>query len=162
MRILELTSWNQRPALMSEWQRLWSEQPRPPVFVHPTWARIWWRHFGSGRRLRLLRVEDAGQAVALAPLYLERPFPAPGRLRIVGSGITSDYTDWLLPIVPEARAAIVDLILDHLARRWGWLTLELQGLRADTALFPHLEQAHRIRPEHVALRARPPDPGPPG
>jgi CelD/BcsL family acetyltransferase involved in cellulose biosynthesis len=143
MRVLELTSWNERPSLMSEWQRLWSEQQNPPVFVHPTWARIWWRHFGAGRRLRLMLVEEAGQAIALAPLYLERPFPAPGRLRIVGSGITSDYTDWLLPVDPEVRAAVVDVLFDHLARRWGWLTLELQGLRADTALFPHVDQAHR-------------------
>ena len=110
MRVVELTSWNERPALMSEWQRLWSEQPYPPVFVHPTWARTWWQYFGRGRRLRLLLVEDDGQAIALAPLYLERPFPAPGRLRIVGSGITSDYTDWLLPVDPEQRVAAFDAL----------------------------------------------------
>ena len=66
-----------------------------------------------------------------------------GRLRIVGSGITSDYTDWLLPITPEQRAAIVDALFDRLAHRWGWLTLQVQGLRADAALFPRVDQAHR-------------------
>ena len=60
-------------------------------------------------------------------------------------GITSDYMDWLLPVDPERRAAAVDLLFGHLARHWTWLTLELQGLRADTALFPHVNRAHGPR-----------------
>jgi CelD/BcsL family acetyltransferase involved in cellulose biosynthesis len=142
MRVIELHDWNERPGLTGEWARLWSEQPGAPVFVHPIWARTWWRYFGRGRRLRLLLVEDAGRAVALAPLFLERPLPAPGRLRIIGAGVTNDFHDWLLPADHDARVDCLKTLFDYLAGRWGWLTLELQGLRTDSRLLPQISQAH--------------------
>ena len=141
MRVIELHTVRERPGLIDEWRRLWSEQATAPVFVHPTWARSWWRHFGRGRRLRLVGVEEAGRLIALAPLFLERPYPVPGRLRIIGAGVTDDFHDWLLPADRSTRLACVSALFDHLARQRGWLTLELQGLRPDSQLLPLLGQA---------------------
>lgn len=141
MRVLELHSIRERPGLIDEWRRLWSEQETAPVFVHPTWARSWWRHFGHGRHLRLLGVEEAGRLVALAPLFLERPYPVPGRLRIIGAGVTDDFQDWLLPADPATRLACASALFDHLAVRRGWMTLEIQGLRPDSRMLPLLDHA---------------------
>ena len=151
MHVIELQNWDTRPDVLDEWQRLWSEQPGAPVFLHPIWARTWWRTFGKARRLRLLLVEEDGRAIALAPLFLERPLPGPGRLRIIGAGITSDYTDWLLPGDPERQARAVDAVFGYLARRGGWLTLELQGLQPDSRLFQHVERA---RDQGLLVRPR--------
>lgn len=141
MRIIEVHGFGERLGLIDEWRRLWSEQGTAPVFVHPTWAQTWWRHFGNGRRLRLLGLEEAGRLVALVPLFAERPYPAPGRLRVIGAGVTGDFHDWLLPTDPAERVECATVLFDHLARQHGWLTLELQGLRDDSLVLPLLERA---------------------
>jgi CelD/BcsL family acetyltransferase involved in cellulose biosynthesis len=135
-RVIELRGWDGYPGLLPAWRRLWAEQPDAPAFLHPTWTQVWWHHFGRGRRLRLLLVEEQGRLAAVAPLFAERPLPVPGRLRTVGAGITNDYADWLLPADPASRAACADALFAHLTRRWDWLTLELQGLRPDARLLP--------------------------
>lgn len=127
---------------MRVWDELWRRQPDAPVFLHPIWAGTWWWHFGHGRQLRLLLVEECGKNIALAPLFLERPFPVPGRLRGIGAGITNDYSDWLLPDDTATRAACVDAILAYVAEHWVWLTLELQGLRTDSRLFPVVKRGN--------------------
>jgi CelD/BcsL family acetyltransferase involved in cellulose biosynthesis len=152
MHVVELHDWNERPGLMADWERLWSKQSSAPVFVHPTWARTWWRYFGRGRRLRILVVEDAGRIVALAPLFLERPLPVPGRLRIIGAGVTNDFHDWLLPVDPGKRAECLRLLFDHLATRRDWLRLEIQGLRSDSIMLPLVDLA---RDRHLLIRTRP-------
>lgn len=59
-------------ALAPEWARLAGTLPQPSHFATPAWTGTWWRHFGAGRRLRLVGARRDGALVALAPLCTRR------------------------------------------------------------------------------------------
>lgn len=143
MQVFEINNWAERESLETEWLALWHGQLEPLPFTHPIWARTWWRFFGAGRQLRLLVVEEDGQVLALAPLFVERSAPLPGRLRALGFGTTNDYNDWLMPRDPELRLACARGLFAHLAERSDWLKLEVPGLLPGAMLLSTVEEAER-------------------
>jgi CelD/BcsL family acetyltransferase involved in cellulose biosynthesis len=56
------------------------------IFATWEWCWTWWRHFGNGHRLVLRTVREAGELVAILPLYEHRagPFRV---LRFLGHGL---------------------------------------------------------------------------
>ncbi|HEX8051929.1 MAG TPA: GNAT family N-acetyltransferase [Thermoleophilaceae bacterium] len=119
--------------LREDWQRL-AEAAGSPFSTYE-WAETWWRHYGAGRELHLLRCrDDAGRAFAILPLFLARSRPV-RILRLVGQGAA----DQLMPIcAPQdadaAAAALHEALRDGLA---GW-----QALIADR--LPGEEWAERL------------------
>ncbi len=80
------------------WDGLLSRTASPVPFLTWQWQHHWWRAFGQGRPLRLLRVSDSsGQTQGLLPLYAE----SPGTFGIVGGVEVSDYLDLLAPAGSE-------------------------------------------------------------
>ena len=63
------------------WGRLWqATRPLPPMLEY-RWARTWWQiHRRHGKLLLILALDDAGQPIGLAPLYLRRDSHDPVRL----------------------------------------------------------------------------------
>jgi CelD/BcsL family acetyltransferase involved in cellulose biosynthesis len=45
---------------------------RGDIYMTFDWCRIWWRHYGQGRALRLFVFRDNGRVVGLAPMFVER------------------------------------------------------------------------------------------
>ena len=84
----------------ADWQRL-AEAAGSPFSTYE-WADTWWRHFGGGRPLHVVRCRDgAGRAFAILPLFLARSRPV-RMLRFVGQGAA----DQLMPVcAPEDAAA---------------------------------------------------------
>ena len=83
------------------WNGLLARTAAPVLFLTWQWQEHWWRAFGDGRLLRLLRVSDSsGQLMGLLPLYAE----SGGTLRIVGGVDVSDYLDLLAPVGGEEEA----------------------------------------------------------
>lgn len=118
-------------ALEPEWIQL--SRANPQLVTGPTWARSWWRVYGStgGRRLRTLAVRDAaGSLVGLWPLLsrvtLEKGAVPFRRLEMLGSGERREdevCSDYLAPLVrPDLRqpvaAAMVDALADGKAGRF--------------------------------------------
>ncbi len=115
--------------LRPEWTRLLQESASDTVFLTWEWARSWWTSYGAGRELYVLRVEDEGRLIALAPFY-RSTWRALGvlpyrRLHLIGDGSwDSDYLDLIVSSGDESRAvpAIVKFLLDH-RRDWDILFL---------------------------------------
>jgi CelD/BcsL family acetyltransferase involved in cellulose biosynthesis len=96
------------------------------VFLTLDWLSTWWKHFGHGRRLLLLTVEDGNDVIAIAPLTLSKyKLPFFGSIRKVeflGVG-GSDYNNF---IIVDKESECLRLIANYLVRNvdgWDWVEL---------------------------------------
>lgn len=96
-------------ALSTDWQRLWSAQPRREVFTSPAWCRAAWQADGSSVDVALVCVRRAGKLVGLLPLRTD-----PVRFL---SGVNADYNDILVDD-PEP-VAIVNAALQAVLHEFG-------------------------------------------
>jgi CelD/BcsL family acetyltransferase involved in cellulose biosynthesis len=136
-----ISDFAQLEELATAWERLWRSDPNAEIFQQFTWARAWWRSFGSHFKLCVPVVYEKSQVALILPL-VERC----GTLRFLGSPQT-DYSDMLcchprpgrlLAIALEAllRSApawkeciLGDLRPDsHIVRAWGELPSQLRRL----------------------------------
>jgi CelD/BcsL family acetyltransferase involved in cellulose biosynthesis len=110
MEIIETHTLEALAALRDEWEALLVRCERATIFQSWEWNEAWWRHFGAGKRLRLVQVREQGRLIGLAPLCLSRAPALPWRrLVFLGTGV-SDYLDLL---VPTARARDVSTAIVH-------------------------------------------------
>jgi len=72
--------------LREDWNRLVDRLDVPSPFQSWEWCRAWWKHFGSGHRLRIVVFRDEGEIVGIAPLHQRRygPFLGPSILAPLG------------------------------------------------------------------------------
>jgi CelD/BcsL family acetyltransferase involved in cellulose biosynthesis len=79
------------------------------------WCRIWWRHYGRGRKLRLFIFRREGRLVGLAPMFIERIRLGPLTIRIakrVGADFAVDV--FALPVLTYASTGIYRHIISKL------------------------------------------------
>ncbi|MEM2661271.1 MAG: GNAT family N-acetyltransferase [Nitrososphaeria archaeon] len=97
------------------------------VFLTWEWLSTWWKHFGDGRKLLLLTVEDEGEIIAIAPLMLSKyKLPIFGTIKKVEFiGVRhSDYNNF---IISKKETGCIKLILDYLldsVAEWDWIELK--------------------------------------
>lgn len=97
------------------------------VFLTWEWLSTWWKHFGEGRKLLLLVVEDESEIIAIAPLMLSKyKLPFLGTVKKVEFlGVRhSDYNNF---IILKREAECIRLILDYLLNAvedWDWIELK--------------------------------------
>ena len=75
---------------------------RGDIYMTYDWCRIWWRHYGQGRALRLFIFRESGRLVGLAPMFVERVRLGPVRLKF-GKRVGADHalSIFSLPIAAE-------------------------------------------------------------
>lgn len=122
------------------WNGLLARTAAPVLFLTWQWQASWWRAFGAGRPLRLLRVLDSsGQFQGLLPLFQA----SPGVFQIVGGLEVSDYLDCLAPAGGEEEAWAA-LLQYRSAEPATW---DLHCLRASSAavsLLPAMAPAYSL------------------
>ncbi len=89
-------------ALGSFWRAAEAASSSATLFLTWGWQRAWWRHFGSGRPLRVAALRDgSGDPLALAPLFDDS-----GIWRLIGAQQGPvDVADYLDVLVPSGREA---------------------------------------------------------
>jgi CelD/BcsL family acetyltransferase involved in cellulose biosynthesis len=63
------------------------------IYTSYDWCRIWWRHYGANRSLRLFTIRQHGKLVGIVPMFIERIGLAPFAIRVakpVGSDFAMD------------------------------------------------------------------------
>jgi CelD/BcsL family acetyltransferase involved in cellulose biosynthesis len=100
------------------------------VFVLPSWLRVWWQTFGSGKELYLCAVRRGEEVIGIAPLLVQGEVAS-----IIGSADVCDYLDFV--IAPGAERDFFNTLLDDL-RRHGINRLDLEALRPDSTVLTHL------------------------
>jgi CelD/BcsL family acetyltransferase involved in cellulose biosynthesis len=89
------------------------------LYVTSDWCRIWWRHYGENRHLRLYVFRKADRLVGLAPMFIERVRIGPISLKIA-KRVGADFalTIFALPFAADYvevayRELITKLIKDE-------------------------------------------------
>jgi len=93
----------------------------------------WWKHFGDGRKLRILIARDDGEIVGIAPLMLSKysfmRFGKLSKIEFVGSP-HSDYNNFILL---RKEVECLRLFLDHLVKNCSdWDYLQLRDIRENS------------------------------
>ncbi|MGA2973267.1 MAG: GNAT family N-acetyltransferase [Candidatus Bathyarchaeia archaeon] len=118
-------------ALHEHWNTLLASTDNA-VFSTWEWATCWWKHFGEGRRLRVLVAENGHRAIAIAPLMLSNyKYMGFGRLRkieFLGSS-QSDYNNFILS---ENQSECTRLFVKHIEGLHDWDHLELRDILEDS------------------------------
>ncbi len=139
MQIELVTSTSGFDALEPEWRAIEGLTPRNSLFLGWDWQRLWWSHYGQGRRLRILVARLGGRAVGIFPLYLEthRAYKIlrVRKLRPIGAGGDTAPDDLGMLFDPVHEHAVARAFVDHVLNHvHDWQLLDLVDLPADSAL----------------------------
>ena len=121
----EVSSGEGLERLREAWEEAQARSAADNVFATFDWALAWWRHFGAGRRLRVLVLRDGAHPSAILPLWegpLWRRFAPFRKIQLLGTGL-SDRLDLLFSGVPveTAERALRHLLVPPV--RWDVLDL---------------------------------------
>lgn len=124
----EVSSVEGLEGLRGAWEAAQARSAPDNVFATFEWALAWWRHFGAGRRLRVLVLRDGASAPGILPLWegpLWRRWAPFRKIQLLGTGL-SDRLDLLLSDDPAGGA---ERALRHLlARPVRWDLLDLREM----------------------------------
>jgi len=140
LKIIELDDFNQFVDLKDAWNDLLAKSKDNDVFSTWEWLSSWWRHFGEGRKLRVLLVNDNNKIVAIAPLMWSKynflHFGSFTKIEFIGSP-QSDYNNFILI---KRKMKCLRLFLDYLNEHNDWDYLELSDISESTVSMKLLRQ----------------------
>lgn len=124
-----LTSPDSFAELAEAWKELIREAPTATPFQTFEWQSTWWRHYGKGKRLRILACFDGNDLVGLYPLSVTA---VPWRvLRAIGN-LSSDY---LHPLARKGyESEVAQAIADYLRIVPAVDLIDLHQVREDQPL----------------------------
>lgn len=125
------------------------------VFLTWEWLSTWWKHFGEGRKLLVLLVEDENEVLAIAPLMLSK-YKLPGlgtfkKIEFLGTR-TSDYNNFIM-VKKEAECLrlIINYLIDAVAD-WDWI--ELKEILETAENTNYLEKMFSVPSHKLKLKKR--------
>jgi CelD/BcsL family acetyltransferase involved in cellulose biosynthesis len=128
--------------LRTKWNDLLARSRSDNLFLTWEWQTTWWRCLGEGE-LWLLAWQDAGDLVAIAPLYLTTDDQGLRQFSVVGCIEVSDYLDLIIAAgyEDEVYQALLDWLNSPDAPTWDKITL---------CNLPQDSLSHRRLPEIAA------------
>jgi CelD/BcsL family acetyltransferase involved in cellulose biosynthesis len=124
----EISSIERLEGLRDAWEEAQARCAPDNIFVTFDWALAWWRHFGAGRRLRVLVLRDGGRPSVILPLW-EGPLWhrwAPFRkIQLLGTGLSDRLDVFLSKDSVESAERALRHLLD---RPVHWDVLDLRDM----------------------------------
>ncbi|MFY9531902.1 MAG: GNAT family N-acetyltransferase [Candidatus Acidiferrales bacterium] len=112
-------------SLRDKWQPLLDQSRPNHVFMTWEWLFTWWKHFGRGRELFVLVVEDKGEVIGILPLMLFIDYRGAYKrirsLHFIGHR-TSDWMD----VIGIRKAEVIRAALEYLRgcqHLWDYIDL---------------------------------------
>ena len=129
--------------LRRPWDELLESTESGSPFQSHEWLSTWWKHFGEGRKLLVLAIQDGDTITGIAPLCLRRIARGPAplwKVEFLGSGL-SDQLDF---IVPERQREHLELVVSYLRRpEVPWTVIDLHDLPVASGNADLFEEALR-------------------
>ncbi|MDO8725284.1 MAG: GNAT family N-acetyltransferase [Candidatus Methanoperedens sp.] len=69
MKIRELSCFNEFKSMKGTWNELLGKSHDRNIFLSWEWLFKWWEHFGTNKKLKILIIEDQGDAIGIMPLF---------------------------------------------------------------------------------------------
>lgn len=123
-------------ALQMPWRELEARCQTSSLFVTWHWQRLWWKHYGQRRSLRILVAREGDRLLGVLPMYLERYYvrrllPVT-KLCLLGSGGDTAPDDLDPLILPDAAENVIQGFVECISRQLdGWSLLHCPDLRSD-------------------------------
>ncbi|MBI4847192.1 MAG: GNAT family N-acetyltransferase [Nitrospirae bacterium] len=114
MKISAISTFEGLSGIESSWKRIFRESGSANIFLSWEWSSLWLKHFVSDGGIFVLKVEDDGDVVGIAPMIVVR-----GQVCFIGGGL-ADYTDFL--ILRDQRKVIA-AILDFIFTKTDWVMI---------------------------------------
>lgn len=128
--VAEINELDQLASFSLVWRSLWDRTPNRSLFQTREWLESYWRHFGSGRQLRVLLVLSATRPIGIVPLVIKRTETAVGSLRVLTYPLDG-WGPFFGPIGSDPTATMFGA-LKHLAQSTGdWDLLDLRSIDDD-------------------------------
>ena len=117
LRVVPITDEAGFFGMKAEWGDLLRRSASDTIFLTWEWLAAWWKAYGNGNPLYLLRVEKDSHLIGLAPFYRKKigRFGLSFRvIALLGDGsYDSDYLDWIS--VAGTEETVSAAVMDHLA-----------------------------------------------
>lgn len=144
LAVQEADRWELLDPLRDEWNRLLEQSAGDTVFLRHEWLRLWWKHFGSDRRLAVFLARRGGRLVAALPLMEFRATVAGIPVTTLQS-LTNYHSFRFNALCAPGEEAALEAIWSALrARKRRWDLVRLEEVPADApVLEPFLHAARR-------------------
>ncbi|MEM3566192.1 MAG: GNAT family N-acetyltransferase [Candidatus Bathyarchaeia archaeon] len=114
------------------WNKVLQRSLDNDVFSTWEWLYCWWKHFGKGRKLRVLTAEENGEIVGIAPFMLSKysflRFSKLSRIEFIGFP-QADYNNLILV---KRDLNCLKFFLKSLREFSDWDLLDLRDIRDDS------------------------------
>ena len=116
-RIEMFTSFEEVEPIAQEWDSLIKDL-NGSLYMTFDWGRVWWRHYGSGRDLRLFVIRQGEALAGVLPIFIDRIGVVPLRARVARM-VGCDFTIAMVnpPIRPEVATGAFTGIVSQLMQR---------------------------------------------
>jgi hypothetical protein len=110
------------------WRDLLRQTPGASFFQTLEWLEIYWKHYGKGKRLRVLIVEENRQPMGILPLIVQWERTRVGRLKVLTYPL-DNWGSFYGPIGPQPEKTLAAGIehLQHSPRDWDFMELRGSG-----------------------------------
>ena len=143
LAVLEADRWELLEPLQEEWNRLLAQSAGDTVFLRHEWLRLWWKHFGAGRRLAVFLARRGDRLVAALPLMEFRASVA-GIPTTTLQSLTNYHSFRYNALCAPGEDAALEAIWSALRmRRRRWDVIRLEEVPADAPVLDPLLRAAR-------------------
>ncbi len=111
------TSFEEVTPLQEEWDAF-VELVDGDIYSTYDWCRIWWQHYGTGRKLRIFFFKTNDELVGVIPVFYEKQWLGPAWLKLA-KVVGSDFTMVMInpPVKLDYASEIFSLLFDSVINK---------------------------------------------
>lgn len=141
--IRKVTAVDEFESLREIWDELLEKSPDRNIYLTWEWLFTWWKHYGAGKGLNILLIQDNSQIIGIVPLMRLKygiGFLGFNLLENIGAP-TCDYGGIILAQKEkEAMLALIDYLKDEMAG--GNIILMMNQIREDSQFMTLLRRLY--------------------
>ena len=114
--------------IQTEWDHF-IESTGGEIFLTYDWCRVWWKHYGKRRDLKIFLFKQSGEIVGILPMFWERIRLGPVSARVIKI-VGTDFMPVTvsLPIKLCFLKEVIELFRRSLEAQWKWDIIYLGAL----------------------------------
>jgi len=154
IKVEEIEDFNEFESLSESWNKILQKSLDNDIFSTWEWLWCWWKHFGNGRKLRILILKEGNQIIAIAPLMLSNySFLHLGKISKI-EFISSPHGDYNNFILLKNEAKCVKMLIEALLKFSDWNMLDLRDIREESASIKALKIISSPKSENLRLNLK--------
>jgi hypothetical protein len=116
------------------------------IFMTFDWCRVWWKYYGSERRLKIFIFRHDSRIVGIVPVCWERILIGPFSARVVKL-VGTDFMPITVgfPVCKEFLGDIISLLKKQIEKEWQWDILYLGAFAGNYDSFDTLVEFSRAK-----------------